>query len=118
MAKLGLGVDLILTSPLTRAVQTAEIAADGLGLVGRVCEEEGLGFGFDMRDVARLLAEHSDREGIMLVGHEPSFSWVVGALTGGSRILFKKGALARVDLADEEEPRGELVWLIPPKAMV
>jgi phosphohistidine phosphatase len=54
---------------------------------------------------------------MMLVGHEPDFSLTISALTGGGRILLKKGGLARVDLTSSEPLQGELVWLLPPKVM-
>jgi hypothetical protein len=50
----------------------------------------------------------------MLVGHEPDFSAVISALTGGSRIELKKGGLARVDIMDPATLEGVLVWLLPP----
>jgi len=55
---------------------------------------------------------------VMLVGHEPSFSEVIGAITGGSLVVCKKGSLARVDLTDRDRLLGLLVWLLPPKAML
>jgi phosphohistidine phosphatase len=118
LAGLGLDLDVILTSPLTRAVQTAAIVAGRLGLADRVLEEPRLGSGFGLAALAAILAELPvDHHRIMLVGHEPGFSLVVGAITGGSRVVVKKGGLARVDLDDGEELRGRLVWLLPPKVM-
>jgi phosphohistidine phosphatase len=42
---------------------------------------------------------------------------MVGELTGGSRLLMKKGGLARVDLELLEERAGTLVWLLPPRML-
>ena len=50
----------------------------------------------------------------MLVGHEPDFSQAIEALTGAN-VKMAKAGLARVDLADPTELRGQLIWLIPPK---
>ena len=58
-----------------------------------------------------------DRTRIMLVGHEPDFSSLIGALTGGSRVLMKKGGLGRVDIDMLEEGAGTLAWLLPPRAL-
>ena len=116
---LALGVDLILTSPLTRALQTAEIVADGLDLRSVLEVDPRLAHGFDVIDVAEILAEWPDRARIMLVGHEPTFSLVVGQLCGEARVVCKKGGLVRVDLlATDPVPQGELVWLLPPKLLV
>ncbi len=118
LAGLDLDLDVILTSPLTRAAQTAAIVAGRLGLADRVLEEPRLGLGFGVAALAAILAElPATHQRIMLVGHEPSFSTVVGAITGGSDVVCKKGGLARVDLYAGEDLRGRLVWLLPPKVM-
>lgn len=119
LAQAGWRPDLILTSPLVRAVQTAEIVAGEADLLDCLEVEDSLACGFGLQDLRQLLAGRREAREMALVGHEPDFSTVVWALTGGtdpvSRIVFKKGCLARVDLLDEEEPAGELAWLIPPK---
>lgn len=115
---LDLDLDVILTSPLTRAVQTAAIVAGGLGLADRVLEEPRLGAGFNVAALAAILTElPAGHRRILLVGHEPGISQVVGEITGGSDVVVKKGGLARVDLTDGEDLRGTLVWLLPPKVM-
>jgi phosphohistidine phosphatase len=117
MAHLDLGVDLILTSPLTRAYQTAEIVADRLGLRDRLHREIKLALGFGPAALAKILRDRVDAERIMLVGHEPDFSLTVGAITGGCYVVCKKGSLVRIDLIGTAPPAGELVWLIPPKVL-
>ena len=121
LAQAGWRPDVILTSPLTRAVQTAEIVAEEVGLLDSLEVEESLACGFGVEDLRRLLTGYADAREMVLVGHEPDFSTVVSILTGGtglfSRIVFKKGCLARVDLLDEEGLAGKLVWLIPPKLL-
>ncbi|MFO7654321.1 MAG: histidine phosphatase family protein [Candidatus Krumholzibacteriia bacterium] len=114
MAELDLRLDVVITSPLLRARQTAEIVAGHLGLDDRLHVDRGLGPEFSVPELARLLARHPDCERFLLVGHEPGFSEVIGEITGGSRVVVKKGGLARVDLEDRGEPSGELVWLLPP----
>ncbi len=101
---------LVLSSPLPRAWQTAEIAAAILDVELRpACE---LGKGFDLAGLRQILTRHQG-EDLMLVGHEPDFSAVVASLTGGE-VKLAKGGLARVDLAEGSE-EGRLVWLLPPK---
>jgi phosphohistidine phosphatase len=53
----------------------------------------------------------------MLVGHEPDFSLIISALTGGGKVILKKGGLARVDITATAPLQGDLVWLLPPKIM-
>lgn len=116
MQTLGLAPDAILTSPLVRARQTADIVADVLGV--EVVELEALGPGFSVNRLQGVLADFADAESLMLVGHEPDFSFTVEDLIGGGSVLVKKGSLIRVDLDSLAPPRGELVWMIPPKLLV
>jgi phosphohistidine phosphatase len=115
LGRMGLEVDRILTSPLTRALQTAEIVAKRLG--APLLPDERLAEGFGTDALEELLAPLSPGARVMLVGHEPSFSLTIGAVVGGARIVCKKGTLARVDLHSSRPLRGELVWLIPPRAL-
>lgn len=105
----------ILTSPLTRARQTADILAEGLGCP--VEETEALVY-FGVGTLTDILADCTDDASLMLVGHEPDFSTVVEMVTGGGRVVVKKGSLIRLDLHSCRPPRGTLIWSIPPKALV
>lgn len=102
--------DLILTSPLPRASQTAEIAAEHLKVKYR--EDSLLAPGFRRTELERLLEKYPE-ESLMLVGHEPDFTETISALTGGSLKLSKAG-LALVEI-DHSWQNGRLLWLFPPK---
>jgi phosphohistidine phosphatase len=115
MSVLGLGIDVIVTSPLVRAKQTATIVAKELKLQDRLVEDERMGVGFGPGPLAAVLADHHKADAIMLVGHEPSMSRTVGQLVGGASIELKKGSLACVDVPDPSILQGELIWLIPAK---
>jgi len=101
-------LDFILTSPLPRASQTADIAAEHLKVVCR--EEKLLAPGFGVQDLPRLLRKHP-QDSLMLVGHEPDFSQTIAALTG-AKLKMAKGGIALVDYVGK---RGKLLWLVPPK---
>jgi len=118
ISSLDLGMDYILTSPLTRALQTAEIVAEHLGLLDRMEVDDRLSPGFGRADLAEILEDYPRADSIMFVGHEPDFSLTIEGLIGGGSVKCKKGSLARVDLNDAGFLSGELVWLIPPKALV
>jgi phosphohistidine phosphatase len=116
--KLGYRLDLILTSPLVRAVQTAEILA-GAADPGEVDVLEELGPDFDP-EAARgaIAARAGEAATVAIVGHEPQLSSLLSALSGVPRgdIDLKKGAIVRMDassLADgaAAEPR----WWLKPK---
>lgn len=115
--QLDLGLDVILTSPLVRAYQTAEIVAERLNMHDLLVVDERLEPGFGPGDLEEILQEYPQADEIMLVGHEPDFSETIRYLIGGGNIVCKKGSLARVDLVDAGPLAGELVWLIPPKAL-
>jgi phosphohistidine phosphatase len=118
IAQLDLGLDAILTSPLVRAYQTAEIVAERLNMLDLLTVDERLEPGFGPSDLAEILEGFPEADEIMLVGHEPDFSETISYLIGGGNIICKKGSLARVDLTDAGPLAGELVWLIPPKALI
>ncbi len=118
MACLDLGVDLIVTSPLLRAEQTAAILADALAPTGGLVVDPRLGLSFAVGPLARLLDEHGDARRMMLVGHEPSFSEVIGSITGGSAVACRKASLIRVDLRSERPLHGSLEWSIPARVLL
>jgi phosphohistidine phosphatase len=117
MAALDLKIDVIVTSPLVRAKQTAAIVARALRLEARLIEDERVGGGFDPGRLADVLADHRNAKALMLVGHEPGMSRTVGHLVGGAGIDFKKGSLACVNLPNPASLQGDLVWLIPAKVL-
>jgi phosphohistidine phosphatase len=102
--------DLIVTSPLPRAAQTAEIAVDHLK--AKLRQDESLSPGFGMHVLRTVLNRHSAKD-LMLVGHEPDFTNVISELTGASLKLSKAG-VALVDV-DPETEKAKLLWLFPPK---
>jgi phosphohistidine phosphatase len=117
LARLGLELDAILTSPLVRASQTADIVAEALKAKDKLLHENRLGTGFNRNQLAEILRDHAGAEALMLIGHEPSFSETISALVGGGRIVCKKGGLACVSLGDRTSLKGELLWLIPPRLL-
>ena len=102
--------NLVVTSPLPRALQTAEVAAEQLKT--KLRQDEALEPGFGISELRTLLKRHGSKV-LMLVGHEPDFTSVISALTGASLKLSKAG-VALVDF-DPETEKGRLLWLFPPK---
>jgi len=109
LARLKVAPDLIVTSPLPRASQTAKIAAEYLK--AKVREDELLAPGFGVSELRTVLKRHS--KVLILVGHEPDFTNIISGLTGASLKLSKAGA-ALLDI-DPEAEEGKLLWLFPPK---
>ena len=102
--------NLVVTSPLPRGLQTAEVAAGQLKT--KLRQDEALEPGFGISELRTLLKRHGSKV-LMLVGHEPDFTSVISALTGASLKLSKAG-VALVDF-DPETEKGRLLWLFPPK---
>lgn len=103
----------ILTSPLPRAQDTAQIVAQQLDIECVVSPLLAPGFG--LHSLRQLLTDLPDKD-LLLVGHEPDFSLALSQVTGGS-VRMAKAGLARVDLENVADLRGELVWLVPPKIL-
>jgi phosphohistidine phosphatase len=101
---------VILTSPLPRASQTAEIAGKYLKI--EVREEPLLRPSFDVMRLRKILRNFSGKS-LMVVGHEPDFTRTISQLTGGNTKL-PKAAVAFIEL-ETESMKGVLRWLVPPK---
>ncbi len=108
----GLRPEAIFTSPLTRARQTADILQEVFRLSPEV--EESLRSGFALGHLQDLLSRHS-HERILLVGHQPDLSTVVGQLIGDARLQMAQSGLAYVQTERIEPGCGVLVWLLTPK---
>ena len=102
--------DLIVTSPLPRALHTAEVAAEQLK--AKLRQDEALEPGFGISELSTVIKRHRSKV-LMLVGHEPDFSSVISALTGGF-VKMSKAGVALIDI-DPETEKGRLLWLFPPK---
>lgn len=113
--------EVILTSPLLRTKQTAQIVARRLEPKGGLVESELLAPGCEFEQLENLLGKHAAADSVMLVGHEPDFSTLVGELIGrGGMALveLKKGGLAFVESPwPVRRGGGTLRWLLPPKVL-
>jgi phosphohistidine phosphatase len=119
LAGMDLQIDAILTSPYTRALQTAQILDKALGATGLLKPEPRLEpDGFTRSSLDAMLTEHEGAAGVVLIGHEPSMTEVISDLIGGGELVLKKAGLARVDIAAASTGSpGALRWLFPPKML-
>ncbi len=119
LSRAGLKLDVVLTSPLLRARQSAEIMAAECAPKPAIVVAESLAPGGTHQALLAELAKHAKRARVALVGHEPGMGELAARLVGLRQPLrFKKGAVARIDL-DDLPPTGlgELRWLLPPKLL-
>jgi len=113
--RLNLRPDVILTSPLPRARQTAELLAEGVRHPQPPVDDDRLRPGARWDDMARALAAHRDARRVMFVGHDPDLSNAVQLLTGARTVRLRKGGLACLEFPGIPEPgAGELAWLLDP----
>ena len=120
VARLGLVFDVVLSSPLVRARQTAEIVAGGVAPRPSLANIESLAPGASFAALIADLEKHARKTRIALVGHEPGIGEFAARLIGSRHpIEFKKGAVCRIDV--EEIPPGgpgALRWFMPPKILL
>jgi phosphohistidine phosphatase len=119
LSHLGLALDVILTSPLVRARQTADILAAGLEPRPTVVTTDALAPGASYAAIVAELEKLARKTGVALVGHEPGVGELAARLVGSRHpIEFKKGAVCRIDL-DEIPPGGpgDLRWMMTPKLL-
>jgi phosphohistidine phosphatase len=112
-------IDLLATSPLVRAVQTAEIVAARYD--AKIVTVDVLGPESDPDDAFRWLRRQQADATIAMVGHEPHLSTLVGHLLTGMRVSLvdlKKGGACLLVWAGAPEPReGTLEWLLTPRVL-
>jgi phosphohistidine phosphatase len=116
IAALGLSLDAIITSPYIRTNQTAEIVAQELGMKDKLVQDDRLEYGFGRKKLRKVLGDYANAQALLLVGHEPDFSKLIGKLTGG-RVVLDKGGLAKITLPDDDTLDGELCWLLQPDVL-
>jgi phosphohistidine phosphatase len=111
--RLNLRPDLVLSSPLSRALKTAELFMEGMEMTGEPVVDDRLRPGAEWGDLARAMAAHPDARRVMFVGHD---LWVAASvLTGASSVRLRKGGIACVEFPGVPEPgSGELAWLLDP----
>lgn len=115
--------DLILSSPFVRAKQTAEIAAEVLGLSNRLELSTALAADGNPKELIDELRRcHKRRKSILLVGHEPYLSRLISLLISGDTSIaidLKKGGLCKLSAASLHYGRcATLEWLLTPRQMV
>jgi phosphohistidine phosphatase len=117
--RLDVTFDVILTSPLVRARQTADILSAEMDGHPAIVNVEALAPGASYASLVTELEKHARKARIALVGHEPGIGELAARLVGSRHpIEFKKGSVARIDV--EQIPPagpGDLRWMMPPKFM-
>jgi phosphohistidine phosphatase len=118
LAALGVELDVIITSPLKRAEQTAALVGSELGHTGQLVTEDALRPEAGFEDFQEMTKKYARREAIMVVGHNPNLSEFLSRVIcdGGceAAIELKKGAIAKVEM---RRNAGSLSWCITPRIL-
>lgn len=120
LAKLDVRFDFVATSPLKRAVQTAEIVTTEMKVKkGKIEEWNELKPEGSRPELYRKLSQFKQESSVLVVGHEPYLSTMISEIVFGSGtggIILKKAGLAKIGLtALQPRPKGELRWLLTPR---
>jgi phosphohistidine phosphatase len=119
MRENGAEPDVILTSPLIRSVQTADIVAETLSFIGPVIVRDELSPGFDLVALRKLLAGYQSAKELLIVGHEPDLSSVVSSLLSlRSGFDFKKGAAVRLKIDPTFATPAAFKWMAAGKKLI
>jgi phosphohistidine phosphatase len=113
-------IDVIVSSPLIRALDTAKIAAEALGYDKKIITTEYLVPGYPQRSLFGFLKEYNNKDKIMLTGHEPHLGYLASFMLGTTEriIEFKKGGICRIDIKEfPPDRKGKLIWHLTPKQL-
>lgn len=118
LAALGVQVEVILSSPLKRATQTASLVGNEMGHEGKLALETALRPEATYPDFQKMLGKYSRQESILLVGHNPNLREFLGRIISDSgseaAVDLKKGAVAKVETGRNS---GSLSWCITPRIL-
>jgi phosphohistidine phosphatase len=113
--RLRVAPEVVISSPLPRAHQTAERLVSGLGLPLHIAVDDRLRPGADWTDLAAAMTDHGPAERVALVGHDPDLSDALAGLSGAASIGLRKGGMACLEFMGEPAAgRGRLRWLLDP----
>jgi phosphohistidine phosphatase len=107
--KAGVSPTLILSSPLKRALETAEAAAEVLEYKSEIARSNALVPNSTPQNIWTEIRANRDEPSILIAGHEPLFSHTVAWLLGSTREMIEFSSIGA-------EPRGVLQWMLTPKA--
>jgi phosphohistidine phosphatase len=120
VAALGAVVDLLLSSPYVRAMQTAEIFASALEYSKQKIRRTDLLLpGAEISMLFRELAKDKQSSTVFLFGHAPHLDEVIATAVGSKHHLtsLKKAGVALIEMKRVSPPSGQILWMAPPKLL-
>lgn len=120
-----LSFDLVVSSPLKRSLQTAQLVGTETGYESKILISNALAPTATYAQFQRLVRECSKFENVLVVGHNPNITTFLGALIGATptavtdpqqaHVRMRKGALARVSL--QRGMPATLSWMLDPRTV-
>jgi len=121
LRRIGVEFDEVLTSPLRRAFETAQIVCEVLKCPERLRNCPELAPGCSLEVLTPVLRSRKSAGAVALVGHNPDVEELASDLIGGGPecgITFKKGGVCRIDVGTlTPRPAGTLIWHLTPKLL-
>jgi phosphohistidine phosphatase len=121
LVNVGLDVDWIVSSPLVRAVETAEIVKEALSSNPALESCDALRPGGSGEALIAFLAKRRDWRRVLVVGHEPDLGELAARLIGAGRnanMPFKKGGCCLISFpVFPPKAPGRLMWWLTPRIM-
>ncbi len=121
LKKMGIGFDVILSSPKKRSGQTAAIVAEEVGFPPeKIMETEKVKAMTPPEETIKALSEYAGNKRILIAGHLPSVAEVASfLLTKGSKatIEFERGGCCRIDVEGLPTQSGRLRWYLTPEQL-
>jgi len=118
LAALGVQAEVIISSPLKRATQTAALVGNEMGHEGKLVLENGLRPEANFGDFQKMLAKYARQDSVLLVGHNPNLREFLGRVIsdgkGEAVVELKKGTVAKVET---RRNAGSLSWCITPRIL-
>jgi phosphohistidine phosphatase len=120
---IGLKFDLVVTSPLKRAYDTAMIVSDVFNIGSKVQVWNELAPEGKKTDVYNKISQLREEFSVLIVGHQPLLGEMVNDIIHKSKsspcnFLLKKGGIVRIRLLRKSNiPKGELKWLLSPRVL-
>jgi phosphohistidine phosphatase len=120
---LGIKLDIVITSPLKRAHQTASIVAKIFKIEKKMQDWAELSPEGNRLDLYNKLSQLKQQSSVLVVGHEPNLSGMISEMifdgkNNGGRITLKKSGLVKIRIISSTPKfQGELKWLLTPKLL-
>ncbi len=115
LVALGVHPDVVVTSPLVRCVQTADLV--GAAAACPVEHDRRLAPGMTADDLLEIVIAHPDADVLLACSHQPGLTYALSDLTGCGYLEFKRPGVAVITLDVPRPGGGTLAAVLPPRIL-